>query len=250
MRDFGDFSFKAGLYSYCERYLIPFDDPRYGQLVVHPAPICLLSIILVPYVCAPNTLKKVSVCYSMFMFWIENCFMVLLFIMLELFILAIDYFKMYPIIMKSADKCTLRFVTLLLWLPFGPFILLFFIGKDVISFVKLLCKVSEAEDERQEKKQDEDKRQDTIVISNELILSMHKIFFHLSEAYKIKEEEANRRYLIKKGANVERYDEKSAHDRLKERMQQIEGKGIQDIEVDLEGQGGRSFFVSKNVIVE
>lgn len=30
MRDFGDFSFKAGLYSYCERYLIPFDDPRFG----------------------------------------------------------------------------------------------------------------------------------------------------------------------------------------------------------------------------
>lgn len=70
MRDFGDFSFKAGLYSYCERYLIPFNDPRYGQLVVHPAPICLLSLFLLPYVCWPNTLRKMSVGYSMTMFWI------------------------------------------------------------------------------------------------------------------------------------------------------------------------------------
>lgn len=80
MRDFGDFSFKAGLYSYCERYLIPFNDPRYGQLVVHPAPICLLSIVLLPSVCWPNTLRKMSVGFSMVMFWIENVFMILLFI--------------------------------------------------------------------------------------------------------------------------------------------------------------------------
>ena len=90
----------------------------------------------------------------MVMFWIENIFMILLFIVVELLIMLVVYFKMFPSIMKSADKCTLRFLTLLIWLPFGIFILMFFIGKDVVNFVKLLCKMSEAEDEKQEKKQD------------------------------------------------------------------------------------------------
>lgn len=125
--------------------------------------------------------------------------MILLFVVVELLILIVVYFKMFPSIMKSADKCTLRFLTLLIWLPFGVFILLFFIGKDMVNFIKLLCKMSEAEDEKQEKRHDEDKRQDTIVISNELILAMHRIFYHLSEAYKIKEEEATRKLLIKQG---------------------------------------------------
>ena len=125
--------------------------------------------------------------------------MILLFVVVELLILIVVYFKMFPSIMKSADKCTLRFLTLLIWLPFGVLILLFFIGKDMVNFIKLLCKMSEAEDEKQEKRHDEDKRQDTIVISNELILAMHRIFYHLSEAYKIKEEEATRKLLIKQG---------------------------------------------------
>ena len=90
------------------------------------------------------------------------------------------------------------------------------------------------------------------MISNELILAMHKIFYHLSEAYKIKEEEATRRLMMKKkGMHVDKIeDEKNAHERLKDKMAQIEGKIVQDIDIDLEGQQGRSFFVSKNVIVE
>ena len=145
MRDFGDFSFKAGLYSYCERYLIPFDDTRYGQLVVHPAPICLFSFVLLPYVCTPNTLRKVSVCYSMVMFWVENFILVWLFIALELCVLVLDYFKMFANIWRGTEKCGRRAAIYALWIPFGVFVMLFFIVKDFLNFFKLLCKMSEAE---------------------------------------------------------------------------------------------------------
>ncbi len=114
--------------------------------------------------------------------------MVLAFILFELFFAVIDYFKMFQNILKSADRCSIRFVSFIIWLPFGIFILIYYTCKDTVHLVKLLCKMSEAEEEKQEKKQDEDKRQDTIVISNELILAMRKIFLHLKEAYQMKED--------------------------------------------------------------
>ena len=143
MKNFGDFSFKASLFSYCERYLIPFDDLSYGQLPVHAPPICLLSLILLPYVFTPDTLRKVSVCYAMLMFWLENIFLTVLFIIFEIVCIICVYFKMIGSIIKSADRCVLRFVTILIWIPFGGLIMIGFMMIDLARLFKLLGKMNE-----------------------------------------------------------------------------------------------------------
>lgn len=65
---------------------------------------------------------------------------------------------------------------------------------------------------------------------------MHRIFFHLSEAYKIKEEEATKKLRIKQGGIIEKgEEERNPHERLKEKKKMIDGKAVHEIEVDLEG---------------
>lgn len=65
---------------------------------------------------------------------------------------------------------------------------------------------------------------------------MYRIFFHLSEAYKIKEDEATRKLIMKEGGQVDKAeDERNPHERLKEKMNMIDNKTVQEIEVDLEG---------------
>ena len=74
--------------------------------------------------------------------------MVVVFFVLELLILIVIYFHLFRNIVTSADRCLMRFLTILLWIPAGPFILLFYILRDIIRFSKLLCKMSEAEEEK------------------------------------------------------------------------------------------------------
>lgn len=45
----GTFLFKVSLYQYCERYLIAFGNPAYGEVVLHPAPVCIVSTLTLPF---------------------------------------------------------------------------------------------------------------------------------------------------------------------------------------------------------
>ena len=52
------------------------------------------------------------------------------------------YFKMIGSIIKSADRCVLRFVTMLIWIPFGWPIMFGFLIFDLVSLFKLLGKMN------------------------------------------------------------------------------------------------------------
>jgi len=51
MKQSGVFHYKCNLFQYCERYLIAFEDPAYGQIIVHPAPLNFAALLLLPAIC-------------------------------------------------------------------------------------------------------------------------------------------------------------------------------------------------------
>jgi hypothetical protein len=60
------------------------------------------------------------------------------------------------------------------WLFIGPFIMMYQLGKDVFFYVKILCDYMDEEDQFKEK-EEEDFRQDKIVIYNEVVDVMRSI---------------------------------------------------------------------------
>ena len=128
------------LSNYSGKYLTAFSD-HYGEMIRHPPPTTLFSLLLYPYLCTPLTFHKVSLCYAQWVFWVENIVMVLLFFFLELLMLLPAYFRMFLLIMRSENSFAIGCVRVLTWLVLGIYILFFFVLKDVLSFITILSKV-------------------------------------------------------------------------------------------------------------
>lgn len=106
MRISGIFAFKVNLYSYCERYMTAFKDRAYGEMVIHPPPLSLLVAVLLPFSFSRDTLKKMSMLLSYGIFWIENIFYIILFILFEILLIPIAYFKIWWIMANMIRRDT------------------------------------------------------------------------------------------------------------------------------------------------
>ena len=93
MRELGIFSFKVNLYQYCERYLIAFKDRSYGELVLHAPPLSGIVVILLPFIFNRDLMARFSRVLSVTMFWIENCFFILMFGGFEMVVAPLAYIK-------------------------------------------------------------------------------------------------------------------------------------------------------------
>jgi hypothetical protein len=83
------------------------------------------------------------------MFWFENMFYLLVFILYELVLLPYLYVKV-ALTVGFVASLTRLVPMLLFWLCFGPCILLFQLCKDTFYFVKLLCDYMDDEDQHRE----------------------------------------------------------------------------------------------------
>jgi len=52
MLESGSFQYKCSLFEYCERYMIAFEEESLGEIVIHPPPINLLCILIIPFIFA------------------------------------------------------------------------------------------------------------------------------------------------------------------------------------------------------
>ena len=50
MKQSGIFKYKKNLYYYCERFVIAFTEPAYGELILHPPPLSFFCLILIPII--------------------------------------------------------------------------------------------------------------------------------------------------------------------------------------------------------
>ena len=56
--EMGSFLFKCKVYDYCERYVIAYKDDRYGELVIHAAPLNIFCVFLLPFTLLPANTKE------------------------------------------------------------------------------------------------------------------------------------------------------------------------------------------------
>ena len=95
MLESGSFKFKVNLYQYCEKYVIAFKNPAYGDLVLHPPPLCALTapVFLFYFILPEKYLISISKYFSYIVFWLENIFFVVFFLILELLLIPFVYLK-------------------------------------------------------------------------------------------------------------------------------------------------------------
>lgn len=94
MMEHGEFSYKSNKYEFIEKYSIAMLDTNgYSELVVHPPPINIFTIFIIPCVIKKSLMKKAAECYSKFMFWIENLGYISVFMLYEILLFPWIYFK-------------------------------------------------------------------------------------------------------------------------------------------------------------
>ena len=160
--------YKVLLYQYCERYLIAFGNLSYGELIKHPAPVCLLNfplvlISLLPV--GPKFLENMGDLFSKFMFWLDNIFWILVFLSYSLLLVPFVYLcNFYNILWATSGPFKPMFY-MLFWLLIGLPLSLFIVLRDVWLLIKLLtilegCLKHTGKDKNSNKLSDEKKEED------------------------------------------------------------------------------------------
>ncbi|CDW75745.1 UNKNOWN [Stylonychia lemnae] len=139
MKQSGIFKYKKNLYQYCERFITCFEEPAYGELVLHPPPLSYGCIILLPFVRNRRKMLKLSRLFSMVMFWIENCIFIPFFILFEIIMIPLAYLKTALSILLFIDSGVFRKIFVLaIWLTFGFFIDFYLVYKDIQNVIHIL----------------------------------------------------------------------------------------------------------------
>lgn len=118
-------------------------------------------------------MKKAAECFSKFMFWLENAAYMMVFMSYEAMLFPLIYFKVALTIIFLTNWARLA-PMLLFWLVIGPLVLVMQLARDTFYFVKILCDYMDEEDQYREK-EEEDFRQDKIVIYNEVLDVMRSV---------------------------------------------------------------------------
>jgi hypothetical protein len=126
MKENGIFKYKVNLYTYCERFIVAFQDRAYGEMILHPPP---LTYFVFPYLVMPtffNQSISVFMNYlSMTMYYIENCIFVVFFLVMELVCIGPTWIKVFFNITLAVSGIK-QYFYFFLWLVFGvPACLLF-----------------------------------------------------------------------------------------------------------------------------
>jgi Polycystin cation channel len=125
MMEHGEFSFKSNKYEFIEKYSIAMLDTNgYAELVIHPPPINIFTLFILPSILRKHWMKKAADCFSKFMFWLENALYLMVFMSYETMLFPVIYFKVALTIVFLSSWVRL-IPMLLFWLLIGPLVLVF-----------------------------------------------------------------------------------------------------------------------------
>ena len=139
MRTTGIFKYKCNLFYYCERYMIAFSDNAYGEMVLHPPPLSYLTITMIVFTPFRKAMVYISKFFSYLMFWIENTFLLLAFLLLENFILPLAYIKIWFNIIKNSMGIIRTIINCLVFAVVGVPMMFFIVFRDFAFLIKILC---------------------------------------------------------------------------------------------------------------
>jgi hypothetical protein len=157
MQEQGNFSFQCNQYEFIERYSIAFkDDWGYSELVLHPAPLNVFTLILVPAVFKRSAMRTFAEVFGKFVFWFENMFALINFLIYELVLMILVYFKQtYTVVVQVSGWN--RVWLFVFWTLFGLFCLFICLIQDIILLFKLLCDPKDEDDIIGEKRREDAK---------------------------------------------------------------------------------------------
>lgn len=119
MQQSGIFKYKVNLYQYCERYMRAFDEGEIGEMILHPPPMSVFSAMLLPFSIHPKLFKRASKVFSYLMYWCENIVLMNAFLLYELLILFITYFKVYLNILRASEGLFTKIFYVGVWMVLG-----------------------------------------------------------------------------------------------------------------------------------
>lgn len=139
MSEAGSFSYKVNLFNYCERFLIAFRDESYGEISVHPAPICFLTapLTLLAFIVPQKYMPKVSLFFSYSIHWIENAIFLVVFAVFELALTPFVYLKNIIIIAWASMGLFTTLFYVAGWIVAGPFFCIFMAFRDVVNLSRI-----------------------------------------------------------------------------------------------------------------
>lgn len=143
MLESGSFKYKCTLFEYCEKYMIAFEEKNIGEIVVHPPPINMLCTLIFPFFLLPETqfkkwMPKICEAFSKTNFWIENIFLLVLFIIFELFLTPFVYLKSFYTIIYSTNGLFSVIANVFKWAALGPLLMMLVLCKDVVNLINIL----------------------------------------------------------------------------------------------------------------
>jgi hypothetical protein len=140
MNELGEFQYRSNMYQYIEKYSVPMLDPDgFKELVIHPPPLNFFTAPLVIGAVNKNCMRVVGSYFSQMMFWMENVPFIFAFLIYEIVLLPVAYFKQ---ILGFLAKSTWKnfFFLVPFWIIFGPVIIVVLgLFGDMITFLRVLC---------------------------------------------------------------------------------------------------------------
>ena len=142
-----------------------FGYKAYKELVIHPAPICVLNVpcVLSSIFLKEKISKKVNIAYSYFIYWLENFIGVILFFCFELVLIVPVYLKTIPTMLFFSLGMFTSIGNTLAWIIIGLPYTMAIVLMDVKLLLKILsmhdgCKFANKKDEDFPKDKDEDEK--------------------------------------------------------------------------------------------
>jgi hypothetical protein len=121
-------------------------DPHgYYELVIHPPPINVFTLAILPCIIRKSIMRKASECFSKFIFWVENSLYIGGFFLYEMILCPYIYFKVVINVIRLSTWYLL-IPMLVFWIIVGPFFLLFAVCKDMFFYIKIMCDYCDEED--------------------------------------------------------------------------------------------------------
>jgi hypothetical protein len=138
MKSSGVFKYKVNLYKYCEKYMIAFANPAYGQLILLSPPFSLFSSILLIFVFFEPILAMVSKWLAYWIFWVENLVMISVFSLYEFLLVPIVYFKTHYNIITCSNGLFKTIFKCFVWMLSGIIFNFFLACRDIYYLIKIL----------------------------------------------------------------------------------------------------------------
>jgi len=135
MLESGSFKYKCALFDYCERYMIAFSDEKLGEIVVHPPPINVSVILILPFLLLPEKpfnkwMPKISKIFSKCNYWIENVVGLICFIAFECVLWPFVFLITFRTVITTSSG-NYKWINFIRWAILGNFYLFYIMCKDL-----------------------------------------------------------------------------------------------------------------------